>query len=83
MSVWVSPAETLTAYGIPSASAVATSRSKTFGLMVEPRLTIGPAPSLASPSTFGSPSGMSVAPVTSIASATCGSSANSVVRAPP
>src|SRR5437016_616321 len=75
MSVCVCPAETLTVYGIPSASAVSESISKTFGLIVEPRLRIGPAPSFASPSIFGSPPGMSVAPVMSTASTTCGSSA--------
>ena len=82
MSVWVWPAETLTAYSIPSASAVSESSSNTFGLIVEPRLRIGPAPSVASPSIFGSPPGRSVAPVMSTARTTSGSSENTLVRAP-
>src|SRR3954447_20697414 len=83
MSVWVEPADTFTAYGIPSPLAASTSRSNTRGAIVEPRLRMGPAPSTAAPSIFGSPPGASVAPVMSTASATCGSRANTLVRAPP
>ena len=44
MSVFVVPAETSIVYSMPSASAVSASRSKSFGLIVEPREIAGPLP---------------------------------------
>ena len=68
--------------GMPSASAVACSSSKTAGSSVEPRPITGPEPKRWRPSSFSSVPGASVANVTSTAIATSGRSENAVVRAP-
>ena len=67
--------------GDPSSSAASTSSSATRGLTTGPRVIAAPEPSSTLPARFGLPPGTSVAQVTSIASATCGSSAKAAVRA--
>ncbi len=81
-SVPVDRAEAATLNGMPSASAVSYSSSKTAGSSVEPRVSTGPEPNLWLPSSFSSVPGASVAKVTSTAIATSGSSEYAVVRAP-
>src|SRR3954465_5903155 len=82
-SVPVARADASTVYGIPSASAVSRSSSKTRGWIVEPRVMTGPLPSgCLPPTSLGSMPGASVACVTSTTTATCGSSENAVVLAP-
>ena len=81
-SVPVRRPEASTVYSIPSRSAASQSSSKTFGESVEPRPITGPDPSGWLPDSFSSIPGVSVAWVTSIASARSGSTAKALVPAP-
>ena len=71
-SVPVARAEAVTVNGMPSASAVSWSSSKTCGSSVEPRVSTAPVPNRWRPTSFSSSPGWSVANVTSTAIATSG-----------